>query len=404
MARKFLVPINMSQQEIQNLRTQNLASAPSSPVVGQRYYDTTLGYERVYDGSDWWPASLINGLITSAHIANATIVNEDIAAGAAIALSKLATDPLARASHTGTQTASTISDFDTQVRTSRLDQMAAPTGSVALNSQKITGLANGTNPGDAVNRAQLDAVSSGLDVKASVRAGSTANVAGSYAATGGTSSRGQLTGMPNAVDGVTLAGSDRVLLKDQTAGAENGIWVVSTLGTGANGVWDRASDFDADAEVTAGAYTFVEEGTTNADSGWVLTTNNPITIGGGSGTALVWAQFSGAGSITGGAGLTKTGNSLDVGQGTGITVAADSVGIDTSVVVRKFAASVGDGSAVAYTVTHNLGTQDVTVAIYDNTTPFAEVLTDVEHTTTNTVIVRFAVAPTANQYRVVVHG
>jgi hypothetical protein len=93
----------------------------------------------------------LGGTITSADLVDGTIVNADINDSAGIALSKLATDPLARANHTGTQAASTISDFDTQVRTSRLDQMAAPTGSVSLNSQKITNLATPTNSGDAVS-------------------------------------------------------------------------------------------------------------------------------------------------------------------------------------------------------------------------------------------------------------
>jgi hypothetical protein len=92
----------------------------------------------------------LGGTITSADLVDGTIVNTDISGTANIALSKLATDPLARANHTGTQAASTISDFDTQVRTSRLDQMAAPTASVALNAQKITGLADPTSAQDAV--------------------------------------------------------------------------------------------------------------------------------------------------------------------------------------------------------------------------------------------------------------
>jgi len=92
----------------------------------------------------------LGGTITSADLVDGTIVNADINASAAIALSKLATDPLARANHTGTQTASTVSDFDTQVRTSRLDQMAVPTAAVALNAQKITGLADPTNAQEAV--------------------------------------------------------------------------------------------------------------------------------------------------------------------------------------------------------------------------------------------------------------
>jgi len=98
----------------------------------------------------------LNGSITSADIVDGTIVNGDISASANIALSKLATDPLARANHTGTQTASTISDFDTQVRTSRLDQMAAPTGSVSMNSQKITSLATPTSSGDAATKGYID--------------------------------------------------------------------------------------------------------------------------------------------------------------------------------------------------------------------------------------------------------
>jgi len=98
----------------------------------------------------------LNSSITSADIVDGTIVNADINASAAIALSKLATDPLARANHTGTQTASTISDFDTQVRTSRLDQMAAPTGSVSLNSQKITSLGTPTTSTDAATKGYID--------------------------------------------------------------------------------------------------------------------------------------------------------------------------------------------------------------------------------------------------------
>ena len=230
-----------------------------------------------------------------------------------------------------TLTAAKVSDFDTQVRTSRLDQMAAPTAAVSLNSQKLTNLATPTADTDAATKAYVDAARLGLDVKASVRLASAASVSATYNATGGVSARGQFTAAPNTLDGVALAAGDRLLLKDQGSGAQNGLWVVSTLGTGSNGIWDRASDFDSDAQVTSGAFMFVEEGASNADSGWVLTTNNPIVVGGASGTALTFAQFSGAGQITAGAGLTKSGNTLDVvGTANRITVNADSVDIASS--------------------------------------------------------------------------
>jgi hypothetical protein len=144
----------------------------------------------------------------------------------------------------------------------------------------------------------VDATKTGLDFKQSVRAASTANVSVTYTATGGTSARGQITAVTNSLDGVTLANGDRVLLKNQTTGAQNGIWSVTTVGTGANGVWDRATDFDSDAEVTAGAFVWVTEGTVNADVGYVLTTNDAITIGGASGTALTFTQFSAANSYS----------------------------------------------------------------------------------------------------------
>jgi hypothetical protein len=176
-----------------------------------------------------------------------------------------------------------------------LSSVGAATADVSFGSFKITNLADPVNDTDSANKRYVDAARSGLDVKQSVHAASTANVTVTYNATGGTSTRGQITAAPNTLDGVTLVVADRLLLKNQSTGAQNGIWVISTLGTGANGVWDRATDFDADAEVTPGAFTFVEEGTVNSDSGWVLATNAPIIIGGASGTALTFNQFSGAG-------------------------------------------------------------------------------------------------------------
>jgi hypothetical protein len=217
-----------------------------------------------------------------------------------------------------TLTAAKISDFDTQVRTSRLDQMAAPTASVSLNSQKITNLATPTADTDAATKAYVDASRSGLDVKASVRAATTANIT--------------LSGT-QTIDGVAVIAGDRVLVKDQSTASANGIYVVAAS------TWSRSTDADTDAEVHAGMFTFVEEGTTNADTGWVLSTNNPIVVGS---TSLTFAQFSGTGQITAGAGLTKTGNTIDaVGTSNRITVNADSIDIASTYVGQTSITTLG---------------------------------------------------------------
>tara|TARA_Y100000591_G_scaffold250236_1_gene221507 strand:+ start:850 stop:9234 length:8385 start_codon:yes stop_codon:yes gene_type:complete len=166
-------------------------------------------------------------------------------------------------------------------------------GSLAMNSQKITGLATPTSDGDAATKAYVDSVAQGLSAKDSVRAATTENktLASSF-------SNGK------SIDGITLATGDRVLIKNQTSGAENGIYTVN-----ASGAPTRAVDFDANAEVAKGAFVFVEEGTVNADSGFVLTTDGSITLGT---TSLTFTQFSGAGQITAGDALTKSGNTLNV--------------------------------------------------------------------------------------------
>jgi hypothetical protein len=287
-----------------------------------------------------------------------------------------------RANHTGTQTASTISDFDSSVRSSRLDQMAAPTTSLSLNAQRITGLADPQNAQDAVTKAYADALSNGLDVKQSVRVATTANI--------------NLSAPGTAIDGVTLANGDRVLVMSQTTASQNGLYVFNGSAT----AMTRSADADANAEVTAGLFVFVEEGTTNADAGFTLTTNNPIVVGT---TALAFAQFSGAGQITAGAGLVKTGNQLAVGAGTGIVVSTGTVAIDTGVVVRKFSQNLGDGTSTAIAITHNLNSRDVTWQVYLNSGTFDDVIPDAQRTSANVLTLLFATPPTANQYRVVVH-
>jgi hypothetical protein len=135
----------------------------------------------------------------------------------------------------------------------------------------------------------------------------------------------------------------------------------------------------------------------------VLTTNDPIVL---NTTALVFAQVGGGGTAyIGGNGLVLTGSTFDVGAGTGITVNANDVAIDTAVVPRKLAANIGNGAATAINVVHNFGTRDVIVEVYRNSAPYDTVRADVDRSVdVNTVTVTFATAPATNAYRVVVHA
>ena len=255
---------------------------------------------------------------------------------------------------------------------------------VDLASQKIVNLASPSAAADAVNKSYVDNALAGLQWKASCRAATT---------TTGTLATAYANG--SVIDGVTLVTGDRILLKNQATGSENGFYTVN-----ASGAPTRSTDADGAGELVANATVFVSEGTVNADTAWTCTTNGAITIGT---TATAYAQFGGGGSAyTAGNGLGLSANQFSVTAGTGITSGAN-VAIDTAVVVRKYAALIGDGSTTAITVTHSLNTRDVHVAIYDAAT-FAVVYADVVNTTVNTVTVSFATAPTASAYRVVVFG
>jgi phage-related tail fiber protein len=168
------------------------------------------------------------------------------------------------------------------------------TDALALTGGTLTGAltlaADPTNALHAATKQYVDNAITGLDFKASVRAATTANIT--------------LSG-PQTIDGVALIAGDRVLVKDQTTPSQNGLYLVAA------GAWTRTADADNSpaGEVSSGLYTFIEEGTTYADSGWVLASNNPITIGT---TALAFQQFNGLGQLTAGTGLTKSGNTLSI--------------------------------------------------------------------------------------------
>ena len=159
-----------------------------------------------------------------------------------------------------------------------------------------------------VNKAYVDSVTSGLSVKTPVKVATTGNLTATY-----NNGAGTLTGTTNfalSVDGVTVSVNDRILVKDQTTAAQNGFYKVTATGSGSAAfVLTRTPDADAASELVAGAFAFVEEGTANADNGYVLSTDGAVTLGT---TAINFEQFSGAGQISAGDGLSKTGNALSL--------------------------------------------------------------------------------------------
>jgi len=191
------------------------------------------------------------------------------------------------------------------------------TGSIDVNSAKITSLATPTADTDAANKAYVDSIAEGLDIKASCVVATTAVLPAVTYANGTDGVGATLTADANgafaAVDGVTLATlGQRILVKDQAAALQNGIYQLSTVGdAGSAFVLTRTTDFDngSPSGEIPGAFTFIEEGTTNEDAGFVCTTNAPVTVGS---TAINWTQFSGAGGIVAGLGLSKTGDTLNV--------------------------------------------------------------------------------------------
>jgi len=202
---------------------------------------------------------------------------------------------------------------------------------VTLTATGTTALTLPTS-GTLATQAYVDGVATGLDVKASVRAATTANIT--------------LSGT-QTIDGVAVIAGNRVLVKNQSTASQNGIYVAAA------GAWSRATDADTDAEVTSGLFTFVEEGTVNADSGYILQTENPITVGT---TALAFVQFSGAGQITAGEALTKTGNTLDVAvDGSTIEVSADALRVkDAGITAAKLALNAVDLAGTKITGTLGL--------------------------------------------------
>lgn len=475
MARQFLTGLNLNKNELLNARIQNLANDPSSPVLGQIYFNTSSNELRVYNGTEF-EAVGINGVTASAAELNildgATITTTElnyldgVSANVQTQLSELA--PKANPVFTGdvslvsnlifegssadsselTVTATnptadrtiTLPDASGTVilSTNTVNSLTAPTGNFSMNNNKITGLAEPTQGQDAATKSYVDGIAEGLHIHESAYVATVANIA-------------DLSDGPGTVDGValndTLGVYTRVLVRAQSNAVQNGIYL-ATKNSSAKWVYTRALDFDSPAEVDSGDFVFVTAGNTLASTGWVQT-NVVGTIGS---DPVAFTQFSGAGTYLAGDGLTLDGTEFNVvGTADRVTVNADSIDIASTYVGQSSITTLGtiatgtwqgtdvgvayggtgasdaagaktnlgfmtrfadnndllvpSSGTVSWTVTHNLGTQDVTVQVYDLSNS-AQVEVDVVRTSTSVVTLSWVASGNvpADSYRVVVIG
>lgn len=445
MATKFVTNLDLNNNQLLNGRFEAVGADPNSNLFeGRLIYRTDLDCIKFYDGTAW--KVLVKSVSSAGTYSSALTIGES---GGAITI----TPNLADASNAGLLSATFYSDLNAATASNTNGTLAKRDGSGRL---QVTAPSADL---DAANKAYVDSARSGLDVKQSVR------LATNAALSTFTHSAGVLTATTNGglvIDGATLSDPTdigiRVLVKNETStnAPYNGIYTVTAVG-GAGAPWEltRATDADTSSEVTAGMFVFVEQGTAWADSGWVLTTDGTINLGT---TNLTFVQFSAAGQSIAGDGLTKTGNTIDaVGTPDRITVNADSIdiastyegqssittlgtistgiweGTDVSVtaggtgastasdarnnladttagfststptLARVSAETIGDGSNTSYVITHNFGTRDLLVQVFDVST-YETVIADTVRTTTNTVTVSFSTPPASNSYRVVVTG
>jgi len=317
---KFVTNLDLNQNQLIKGTFEVLASDPSTNLFdGRLIFNSTEGVVKVYDitASAW--RKMITGVQSAGSQSSALTINE---ANGVISI----TPNLASSASAGLMSAS---DF------SKLADAASESNASKLVIRDASSQAKFGTPTDAAHvatKGYVDSARSGLDVKQSVRVATTATVNLSTDVDNG-----------SVIDGVTLATGNRILIKDQGVGgiahADNGIYTVN-----ASGAPTRATDFDEDAEVTPGAFTFVEEGTANGDSGYVVATNGSITVGS---TAIVFTQFSGTGQITAGDGLSKDGSTLNVNDDD-VTIYVDGnddLAVKSSATAGQVLLSQGSGTA-----------------------------------------------------------
>ena len=287
-----------------------------------------------------------SNLSGSAAIANANIANPNVTIGSTqvdlgttvtgfAGLTSLAVDNI------------TIDGNDISTTNSNGDLTITPNGTGTITVPSGYEDRAGFTTQSLANKAYVDQVAQGLDTKPSCRVATTANLSATYS--NGTAGVGAtLTATGNgaiSIDGVSPTTNDRILVKDQSTAAQNGIYVVTTVGDGSSAfVLTRATPEDQPAELTGGSFVFVEEGTANANNGYVFTHTGAPTFGT---TALDVAQFSGAGQITAGAALSKTGNQMDVEvDNSSIEVSSDALRVKALGITNAMLAGSIDGAKI----------------------------------------------------------
>lgn len=247
---------------------------------------------------------------------------------------------------------------------------------------KVINLPAPSASGDGVPKSYVDSLVEGLAWKDSVRVSTQANL--------------NLTSPGATIDAITMASQDRVLVRSQTTTSQNGIYIWN----GAAVAMTRSLDATTFAELEQ-AVTTVEEGTSAATTWRQDQINGTIDS-----STISWVAFgtSAPSASESTAGIAELATQAETDAGTDDARIITPLKLATwSGRIKKFSVSIGDGSATSYTITHNLASRDVHVTVY-NASNYEEVITDVAHTTTNTLTVIFATAPSSNAYRVVVIG
>jgi hypothetical protein len=319
MAQKFVTNIDLNQNQLIKGTFEVLSTDPNTNLFdGRMIFNSTEGTIKVYDltASAW--RKMITGVSSAGSQSSALTINES---NGLISI----TPNLATSASAGLMSASDFLKLSDATSEATANKLVIRDG----NSQAKFGTPTDAN--HAATKAYVDAARSGLDVKASVRAATTAPVLLASGLEAG-----------DVIDAVTLVAGDRVLVKNQSTASENGIYVVQASGSAV-----RATDANGTADtgtVSGGTFTFVEEGTDNGDAGYVVSSNGTINVGT---DAMNWVQFSGTGQITAGDGMSKLGNTLNVNDDD-VTIYVDGnddLAVKSSATAGQVLLSAGSGTA-----------------------------------------------------------